>query len=227
MRRPNLTLGLLLLGVAAAVGFYASQPDTTAPQGRTPAATKSISHTRAAESTERASRTRRESHKPLAIEAPDTDSPELTVRAKRIDAAARARLEALTEQLGLTPGQQRRVYPLLARSNPDYDESLTIRGGILVGPPGRITKTTADEYIQGLLDPDQRLEQEIAAAEDDIWWTHVIATLEKDLVESTNPATDTAPPPESPDVPASEEPRTEPQSHRGGNLFDRMESEDP
>jgi len=227
MRRPNLILGLLLLGVAAAVGFYASQPPPPAARSHAAAAAKSVPGPRGDDPAERPSRTQRESREPLAIEAPDPDSPELTIRALRIDAAARERLEALTEQLDLDPGQQRRVYPLLARSNPEFDESFTIRGGILVGPPGRITRTTADEYIQGLLDPDQRLEQEIAAAEDDIWWTHVIAKLEKDLVDATSPAADTAPSPESRDVPSPEEPRTEPRSHRGGNLFDRMESEDP
>jgi len=227
MRRPNLILGLLLLGVAAAVGFYASQPNTPAPQGEALAATKSAQHARTVDPDDRPAQTRREPREPLSIEAPHSESPEISIRAQRIDADTRRRLEALTERLDLSPGQQRRIYPLLARSNPGFDESSTIRGAIIVGPPGRITKTTADDYIQGLLDPEQRLEQEIAAAQDDIWWTHVIAKLEKDLVDATSPANDTAAPPESPDVPASEEPRAEPQSHRGENLFDRMESEDP
>lgn len=227
MRRPHLILGLLLLGVAAAVGFYASQPNDDPAPARTTAATKNVSPARSAEPDERIPRAPRKSREPLAIEAPENSPAELTVRALRVDTAARSRLEMLTGQLDLSPRQQRRIFPLLARSNPEFDESFTIRGAVFVGPPGRITRNTADQYIHDLLEPEQQLELEIAAAEDDIWWTHVIAKLEKDLVDATNPATDTAAPPIPEDAPASEEPRTEPRSHRGGNLFDRMESENP
>jgi hypothetical protein len=229
MRRPNLILGLLLLGVAAAVGFYTSQPAGNPGPTTVSAASKSDTPYRAADPDVRNSRGERTPREPLSIDVPENESPELTIRARRLDSDSHRRLDALTERLNLTPGQQRRVYPLLARSNPEYDDALRIRGGIIIGPPGRISKAAADEYITALLDPDQLLEQKIAEAKDDIWWTHVIAKLEKDLIDGTNPATDAAAPPEPPEqaAPASDEPRSAPRSHRGGNLFDRMENQDP
>ena len=234
MKRPHLILGLLLLGVAAAVGFYTSQPNPRAAPPTTaavPAANAARNPTSPATAAtdlpQRPIHPRPTAADALRIEPLNPSDAGLVARARRIDDSARGRLELLTEQLTLTTGQQRRVYPLLVRSHPEFDESLQILGGIHVGPPGRISKSTADQFIQALLDPDQMLDSQIAAAQDDIWWTHVIAKLEKDLVEATSPAAATAPPPEPGVAPAIEEPRTAPRAHRGGNLFDPVENDEP
>jgi hypothetical protein len=149
--------------------------------------------------------------------------PELMETAEDVEAAARSRLVALTEQLALTRDQQARIFPLLARSTPSYDESLEIVGGD--GRRGRLSKADAEAGIHEMLDLDQQAELIESIAEKDLWWADLMDRLEEDLVQSTEPADGR--PPAAGSVPeGAEEGAVEPTSHRGGNLFDLMNNEE-
>ena len=144
--------------------------------------------------------------------------PQFEERAKEVEAAALDRLRALTEQLDLTSDQQAQVFPLLARSTPQYDESLEIAGG---ASGGALTRRDAEAGIHEILDADQQGEMIESIAEKDLWWSEVISRLEEDLAQSTDPGDGSSP--AAGTAPAEE--AGVPSSHRGGNLFDRMNNE--
>ncbi len=148
--------------------------------------------------------------------------PRLLETAKSVEAAARKRLVALTDQLALTRDQQAKIFPLLARSTPIYDESLEIVGGD--GGRGRLTKADAEAGIHDVLDLDQQTELIESMAEKDLWWSDLMERLEEDLVQSIE-SVDPRPPAAGSAPDAVEEGAVEPTSHRGGNLFELMNNE--
>lgn len=148
--------------------------------------------------------------------------PQLMERAREVDALARKRLAALSDQLFLTREQQARIFPLLARSAPAYDESLEIVGGD--GTRSRLTREDAEAGIHELLDADQQAELIESIAEKDLWWADLMARLEDDLARSTDPGGPR--PPAAGGVRDEEAEEVAPNPHRGGNIFDLMDEED-
>lgn len=237
MRRTHLVLGILLLLVAAAVAVYTTrEPEsgevTTAapPERRTETRTGSphpsrIGHLPSAGPNK--GRSEFEQIPVLDTLRVEPSRPNVAARAARVERGARIRLEEMIDELSLSAHQQRAIFPILARSHPDYDRSLQ-----LVGVPGNIVldplgKLAADREIYHKLDPDQQLDLEIAAASADIWWTDVIGRLEQDLIESTRDPVAAGQAPE-PDPPSDEQPTpAAPNPHRGGNLLDRLKEESP
>jgi hypothetical protein len=136
-------------------------------------------------------------------------------QARQTEAGARRRLEELTTQLGLSANQQDKIFPLLVRSSPHYDESLRLAGSER-HPGTPLSRLAADEALHGLLDPYQQVEFELAGAERDLWWSDVISRLEQDLNDSTQPDT----------LPAVGNEAPAP-NHGGGNLFDLLNEETP
>lgn len=150
--------------------------------------------------------------------------PALMETATAVELAARKRLVALTEQLALSRDQQARIFPLLARSTPTYEEGLEIVGA--GGGGGRLSKADAEAGIHKVLDLDQQAELLEAMAEKDLWWADLMERLEEDLVQSTEPAAGRDPAAGS--VPGgTEEGPVKPTTHRGGNLFELMKEEGP
>lgn len=147
--------------------------------------------------------------------------PQLMERAKEVEAAARKRLVALSDELSLTRAQQARIFPLLARSAPTYDESLEIVGGD--GGRGRLTREDAEAGIHEVLDADQQAELIESIAEKDLWWADLMARLEDDLARSTGPENPRPAAGGSEDE--AEGGTVEPNSHRSGNIFDLMNNE--
>ena len=217
MKRTNLTLGLMLLFVAAAVAVYttdlpraravANQQEAaqTYPHG---VALSSFSPRHLSGKSSRLSRSSRTAvMESLKVEA-SIDHPAIAAQAFRIQRGAHDRLAVLAEELRLTEQQQRDIFPLLARSHPDYNT-----GVLLIGSDGGrvdpLSKRAAERQINKLLDLDQQLELEIMALEADAWWTDIIAALEKDLNASTKPLAigqapdhDPTPPDDDPPTPA-------------------------
>ncbi len=162
-----------------------------------------------------------ERHRPVELGVTAGD-PQLMQTAKSVEVAARKRLEALTGQLALTREQQARIFPLLARSTPTYDESLDIAGGD--GRRGRLTKADADAGIHDVLDADQQAELIESIAEKDLWWADLMGDLEEDLARSTDPGGQ-RPPAAGESADDAREGTIVPNSHRGGNIFELMDNE--
>lgn len=200
MKRTNLTLGLMLLFVAAAVAVYTTDlPGERAagsPQGLKQEAPRGVSLSSFSRSAGKSARSGNTSHATIIESLKVTatvDHPAIEAQAFRVESGTRQRLGVLADELRLSDQQQRDIFPLLARSHPDYNSSVRLIGVT----PGRIdplAKRSAEKQINKFLSPDQQLELEIMALEADAWWRDIISALEKDLHESTQPlATGEAP----------------------------------
>ena len=148
--------------------------------------------------------------------------PALMDTARAVESASRKRLVALTEQLRLTRDQQARIFPLLARSTPTYEEGREIIGSD--GGRGRLSKADAEAGIHEVLDLDQQAELIESVAEKDLWWADLMERLEEDLVRSTEQAGGPAPAAGSAPEAMPEGP-VEPMTHRGGTHFELMKVE--
>ena len=191
MKRSNLTLGLMLLFVAAAVAVYTTDLPGARAVANQQGAAQTYPRGVALSSFSRShpaglSGSSRTAVMELLKVQASIDHPAIAAQAFRIQSGAHHRLAVLAEELRLTEHQQRDIFPLLARSHPDYNT-----GVLLIGSDGGrgdpLSKRAADRQINKLLDLDQQLELEILALEADAWWTDIIAALEKDLHASTKP----------------------------------------
>lgn len=137
----------------------------------------------------------------------------LATRSDPSTSPAVVRLHELTEVLGLSSDQRREVRHFLERSSVSYEESPPIIG-VSGQPLARLTAVQVQEGIHDLLDPLQQAEYEDLLIDEQLWWADVIARLEKDLEQATDPVPDLVEPEESapPEAP----------SHRGGNIFDLL-----
>ena len=214
MKRTNLTIGLILLFVAAAVAVYTTdgpgekarallgggvdKSDAEATRGSSP--TLRLAKGQPAHDS---SNSRNSILASMRVE-PSIDHPAIAAQADRVQRGAHARLEELNDGLLLTQTQQREIFPLLVRSHPQYSGSVHMVGATtaLVDPLG---KTAAQKLINKLLDPDQKLEMEIMSLEAEAWWTDIIAALERDLNESTKTLTN-SPLPDHDPTPRNEDP---------------------
>jgi hypothetical protein len=151
----------------------------------------------------------------------------LAAQAERVQCGALDRLRELHGELALSDLQLREIFPLLARAHPDYSRDLRLVGVRAVNDLDPLGKLAADRRIHKLLDPEQQLDLEILAASADVWWTDVIARLEKDLAESTREPLPLAPTPEPGPLPAEDipapSPLAPPPNPRSNNLFDLVQ----
>jgi hypothetical protein len=118
-------------------------------------------------------------------------------RALRVEAHARAKLDELDRRLHLTSDQKRRIFPLLARSAPDYGPDLWI-GGIpghqfAQGPSEGSGAGDFSAAIMNELDARQQALYEELLVDDHLWWSEIIAQIEEDILK-TNPGASPLPP---------------------------------
>lgn len=222
MDRTNLIFGLALLSLAAIVAVSQTDDSEEPVASRRPASIPPADRRRALD--------RGDSHPPLttslrtplgtlaapdfsvpilerlAVEPISASHPALEAQAQRVQNGALNRLEELARELDLTERQQLDIFPLLARSHPDYSTHLHLVGVPVSAEFDPLGKVAAERRIFKLLDEDQKLELEFMAAAADVWWTDVIARLEKDLLESTREPVPTGPAPEHDPAPPEEEP---------------------
>lgn len=216
MKRTNLTIGLMLLFVAAAVAVYTTDGpgekaralfgggmDKSGPDSTRGSSTRL--RLAKGQPAHDSSKSRNSIIATMRVE-PRIDHPAIAAQADRVQRGARTRLEELNEGLLLTRTQQREIFPLLVRSHPHYNGSVHMVGATsaLVDPLG---KSAAQKLIQKLFDPDQQLELEIMSLEAEAWWTDIIAALERDLIDSTKPLTN-SPLPDHDPTPHDEDPIT-------------------
>lgn len=218
MKRANSFFGAVLLMVAVTLAFIILfKPRERGGVGGIPRGEAELGAPRPLDwSREASARTKRQRAEPALwrVEPGDGATPQLLAQAKQVETVARKRLRDMAERLALTKAQQAEIFPLLARSLPVFDESLTIVDETGRRTGGRLTRRAADEGIHELLDPGQQEELIESIAEKDLWWAEVIFRLERDLERSTEPA-------EAP-IPSSEAAAADaaPAPHRGRNLFE-------
>ena len=150
----------------------------------------------------------------LVISAPDSHprGGELTEKARKVQAEATVELDRLTERLALTPLQRQRLFPILARTNKNYDPALILPGQ-QPGAPALAALETQSE-VNEILEPqqaDQLIEDTI---NDTLLWQEIIDKLRQQLDEET--------PQPSENQPEQAEKPEEPTSGRRGNLFERV-----
>ena len=221
MKHAHFILGLTMLCVAGTVTAYiVMQPPQDGNGARTSPPHDALRGGAANHEAVPAKRAPRVDYLIGGVEAPGQD-PLLVERAALVEASAHQRLAEMTATHGLTRKQQARIFPLLARSSPHYDEALEItgrRGNNLVVP---ITRREADREIYELLDAEQQADLDLAEAEKNLWWSSVIARLERDLSDSTQ-SEQSSSPPAAASAPPSNSP---PPGRRGGNPFNRSENQ--
>lgn len=238
MKRTHLVTSAILLAAAGMVVVFAPRTDgggSTAGENepnadsRNPGVTPVVARrTGAQRHLAPPKNTPRERSTPTPLEsagvAPgNPGDPEEVRRAQAVETIAKRRLARLTEDIHLRPNQQRAIFPLLARSAPQYVDSLRVTPPSRGGSIEPLTSRLADEEIALLLDPDQQIDLEIAAAETTAWWSEVIASLERDLVDATGtPSTAAAATAPEPGDDGKEETPAPPTRHEEGNLFDRL-----
>jgi hypothetical protein len=118
-------------------------------------------------------------------------------RAMRVEAHARAKLDELDRQLHLRSDQKRRIFPLLARSSPDYGPDLWIGGipgqQLAQGPSEGSGAGDFSTAIMNELDAGQQALYEELLVDDHLWWSEIIAQIEEDILK-TNPGASPLPP---------------------------------
>jgi hypothetical protein len=150
----------------------------------------------------------------LVITAPENHPlrGELLEKASMVQTEATTELDRLTNRLELTPFQRQRLFPILARTNKNYDPAL-IRPGQQPGAPALAALDTQRE-VDEILEPrqaDQLIEDTI---NDTLLWQEIIDKLREQLDEET---------PQSPEnQPAQGEKPEETTPGRRGNLFERV-----
>ena len=247
MNRTNLVFGLTLLCLAGAMAVLRTErndEDHAAVSADRAPGTAAAARTRRP-FLERSTSLHHPSHhapahlpllETLSVEPAGESHPALEAQALRVQTGARNRLQELAEELDLSDRQQIEIFPLLARSHPDYSHTLHLVGIPATSALSPLGKLAAQREIKKHLSFDQQLDLEILAASADVWWTDVIALLEKDLVESTRdpaagrepterpvpsdfPGDDPSPPNDDPPAP----PAVIPPNPRGHNLFDLLQ----
>ncbi len=119
------------------------------------------------------------------------DSSTAEDRASQVEAAARMELARLNESLHLSADQQRKIFPILARSAPGYDPSMVVGGvvggfasGSSTGGANAVfhdggTDHTAAIYQE--LNPDQRAIYEETLIDEGLWWSDILAQIEQGM----------------------------------------------
>lgn len=217
MRSHRVAVGLLLLLVAGALGVGSLHDTSPSKANREPAPFRSASspaEQRLHQQIAAGHTTAHPAHLHRVEPLPPASAEDLA-QARQTEAAARKRLAELTEQLALSADQQNKIFPLLVRASPHYDESLRLVGQ-QQHPGGPLNRIAADELLHALLDPYQQVELELGEAEKELWWSDVISRLEEDLHNATQPD----------QLPAAGSPPPPP-AHGGGNIFDLLNEDTP
>jgi len=146
---------------------------------------------------------------------------ELAESANRVERHARERVAALTRALDLTPAQQRRIFPIVARSSDSYDPAMSVLTGTThaaSAPP--LDGSESQALLHQELEPGQQDELVEHSIADLMLWEEIIGNLMRQLEQAdANPAAAATAPPQS--EPAPTEPTSPPPPSRGGrNLFD-------
>ncbi len=138
----------------------------------------------------------------------------LAQRAQEVENEANSQLEKLTERLELTGEQQRRLFPILARSSEKYDPVMTISGRSAGAPP--LLGTAGNRELNNVLDQPQRDQLVEDAITDQILWQEIIDKLRRRLDAQTPrvPEAESEDPPPAPQAP-----------RRRGNLLDAVNPE--
>lgn len=156
----------------------------------------------------------------LVITAPETHPhrAKLLEKARKVQTEATIELDRLTKRLELTPFQRQRLFPILARTNKNYDPDLILPGQ-QPGAPALAALDTQRE-VNEILEPrqaDQLIEDTI---NDTLLWQEIIDKLRQQLEEEipqTQPDQQSQPAdPEQPGSTGSSTPG------RRGNLFERV-----
>jgi hypothetical protein len=149
---------------------------------------------------------------------------ELLPRAGQVERHARERIASLTRALDLTPAQQRRIFPLLARAADSYDPAMTVLTGgshaaaHAAAPAGALDGGEGEALLQQELDPAQQDRLIEHSLTDLMLWEEIIGNL---MLQLDQPAGDPTVPPAS--EPAAAEPASPPPASRGGrNLFEAV-----
>jgi hypothetical protein len=182
----------------------------------------------------------------VAVPEEHPERPTLVAKAAKVESYAVRRIEELDRQLDLSLDQQRRLFPILARSSENYDSAMRI-SGIAPGTPSLIAavRTPAsaagagtpapaaaaaelalaaaavEAAIQGELDPKQQDERIEISVNDMALWEEIIDGLQRKLEEQT-PRVSASEPALEPDTEAAK-PSGESGSPARGNLFDLVE----
>ena len=136
---------------------------------------------------------------------------QLTARAREVEAQAKSELAKFTKRLDLTGEQQRRLFPILARSSEKYDAAMRISGYAAGAPP--LAGSAGREEFNEVLEPTQRDQLVEDAITDQLLWQDIIGKLRQRLDEQT---------PQVPEA-ASEDSSPTPPAPRGRrNLFDTV-----
>lgn len=163
----------------------------------------------------------------IGIQQDHPAAASLAPMARQVEAHANRNLERLTQQLGLTPAQREKLFPILARSSESYDPAMMILDAESAAPA--LSADAGDLALQAVLSSEQQEERIDIAIDDSLLWQEIISGLELQLIkqspqilqdDSTNG--DVAPaessPNEVPEVPSEPE-SAPPASSPRGNLF--------
>lgn len=107
----------------------------------------------------------------------------LSEQAALVEQEARFHLERMSEKLELSPRQQERLFPILARIAEDYQPEFII-SGIDTGARA-LGETEGEEKIQRVLDTAQQEDLIERAVADQLLWQEIINKLKNDLDEGT------------------------------------------
>ena len=120
---------------------------------------------------------------------PKLSRKELMARALVVEKQANKRLDELTEKLNLTEEQQDFIFPILAKSLPNFHPSLNPDGNNLLSgintriePGSPVPNVEAEIY--SILDDEQKMILEEEALDREAWWDDVVALLDDESKES-------------------------------------------
>ena len=111
---------------------------------------------------------------------------------------AHDRLQREHDRLHLSKQQRQAIFPLLVRSEIDYQESLPYplgQNGRLLSLGSALSRADYENLLGSLLTPEQEAEESTQIQENDAWWSHIIGRLEEDLNNQTEIAPEPTPVP--------------------------------
>lgn len=185
MPRLSFILGVALLVVASTLAITITSRRTASE------APSSKSAPRTAEEAQGLSSPRSDSHRPrrevysFTVTAPTTH-PEykiLSEKAVLVEQEARFQLERMITKLDLSPRQQERLFPILARTAEDYHPDFII-AGVDTGARA-LANGEGENEINRVLDPSQQDDLIERAVSDQLLWQEIINKLKDDLDEGT------------------------------------------
>lgn len=126
---------------------------------------------------------------------------------------AHERLQHEHDKLRLSRKQRQAIFPLLVRSELDYDPQLPYplgAHGSYRSLGKALSRAEYDALLSPFLTPSQEQEQLTQSAENESWWSHIIGRLEEDLNQQTETATQPIPIPLPETTPHPTEPEPQP-----------------